>query len=73
MLKEIFHFIMAWLLAALFIFLACAAVITILIVGAMFITWSPLDIPSLTEFLFGIRVLLAFSIFMGFCLTATPW
>ncbi|MES4264951.1 cell division protein FtsK [Escherichia coli] len=73
MLRDIFHFIMQWLLVALFIFLACAAVITILIVGAMFITWSLPEIPSLTEFLFSVRVLLAFSIFVGFCLTATPW
>lgn len=78
MIREVFRFLGAWLLAALFIFLACAVVIAVLIVGAMFITWSLPDVLPLAEWLFGIRVLLAFSVFMGFCLVASsewddPW
>lgn len=66
MLKEIFHFLGAWLLAALFVFLWCTVIIAVLIVGAMFITWSLPDIGPLVDLLFGVRVLLAFSVFMGF-------
>ncbi|MBW0059773.1 cell division protein FtsK [Escherichia coli] len=72
MLRELFHFLGAWLLSTLFIFLGCAVVIAVLIVGAMFITWSFPDVPSWVELLFGIRVILAFSAFMGFCWAASP-
>lgn len=44
MLRELFHFLGAWLLAALFVFLGCTAIIGVLIVGAMFITWSLPDV-----------------------------
>lgn len=78
MIREVFRFLGVWLLAALFIFLACAVVIAALIVGAMFITWSLPDVRSWTELLFGIRVLFAFSVFVGFCWVAShewddPW
>ncbi|MFE8364838.1 cell division protein FtsK [Escherichia coli] len=74
MLREVFHFFGAWLLAALFIFLACAVVIAVLIVGAMFITWSLPEVRSWAELLLGIRALFAFSVFMGFCWVAwTEW
>ncbi|EFI9807128.1 cell division protein FtsK [Shigella sonnei] len=74
MLREVFHFFGAWLLAALFIFLACAVVIAVLIVGAMFITWSLPDVRSWAELFFGIRVLFAFSVLVGFCWVAsTDW
>lgn len=72
MLREVFHFLGAWLLAALFIFLVYAVVIAVLIVGAMFITWSLPDVRSWAELLFGIRVLFAFSVFVGFFWTASP-
>jgi hypothetical protein len=72
MLREVFHFLGAWLLAALFIFLACAVVIAVLIVGAMFITWSLPEVRSWAELLLGIRGLFAFSVFMGFCWVASP-
>ncbi|HDB9835888.1 TPA: cell division protein FtsK [Escherichia coli] len=72
MLKEIFHFLGAWLLAALFVFLGCTVIIAVLIVGAMFITWSLPDIGPLVDQLFGVRVLIAFSVFMGFCWAAAP-
>lgn len=78
MLREVFHFLGAWLLAALFIFLACAVVIAVLIVGAMFITWSLPDVRSWAELLPGMRGLFAFSVFVGFCWAAAvewddPW
>ncbi|ENB1339715.1 cell division protein FtsK [Escherichia coli] len=72
MLREVFHFFGAWLLAALFIFLACAVGIAVLIVGAMFITWSLPEVRSWAELLLGIRVLFAFSVFIGFCWVASP-
>lgn len=72
MLKEIFHFLGAWLLAALFVFIGCTVIIAVLIVGAMFITWSLPDIGPLVDQLFGVRVLIAFSVFMGFCWAAAP-
>ncbi|ELP4045617.1 cell division protein FtsK [Escherichia coli] len=72
MLRKVFHFLGAWLLAALFIFLACAVVIAVLIVGAMFITWSLPDIRPWEELFFGVRVLIAFSVFMGFCWVVSP-
>ncbi|EJL0130715.1 cell division protein FtsK [Escherichia coli] len=72
MLREVFHFLGAWFLAALFIFLACAVVIAVLIVGAMFITWSLPEIQSWADLLFGARVLFAFSVFVGFfCVAST--
>ncbi|EOC3483582.1 cell division protein FtsK [Escherichia coli] len=72
MLREVFHFFGAWLLAALLFFLACAVVIAVLIVGAMFITWSLPDVQSWAELLLGIRVLFAFSVFVGFfCVAST--
>ncbi|AQW17617.1 cell division protein FtsK [Escherichia coli] len=70
--RELFHFLGAWLLATLFIFLGCAVIIAVLIVGAMFITWSLPDIRPWAESFFGIRVLFAFSVFMGFCWAASP-
>ncbi|WP_215268858.1 cell division protein FtsK [Escherichia coli] len=72
MLREVFHFLGAWLLAALFVFLWCAVIIAVLIVGAMFITWSLPDIRPWVELFFGIRVLIAFSVFMVFCWAAAP-
>lgn len=72
MLREVFHFLWAWLLAALFIFLVFAVVIAVLIVGAMFITWSLPDVRSWAELFFGIRVLFAFSVLVGFCWAASP-
>ncbi|HAX9820990.1 TPA: cell division protein FtsK [Escherichia coli] len=72
MLREVFHFFGVWLLAALFIFLACAVGIAVLIVGAMFITWSLPEVRSWAELLLGIRVLFAFSVFMGFFWAALP-
>lgn len=72
MLRELFHFLGAWLLAALFVFLGCTVIIAVLIVGAMFITWSLPDVRSWAELLLGIRVLFAFSVFMGFCWAAAP-
>lgn len=69
MLRKVFYFLGAWLLAALFVFLAFAVVIAVLIVGVMFITWSLPDIRPWAELLFGIRALFAFSVFMGFCWT----
>ncbi|GDJ45918.1 cell division protein FtsK [Escherichia coli] len=72
MLREVFHFFGAWLLAALFIFLACAVGIAVLIVGAMFITWSLPEVGSWAELLLGIRGLFAFSVSVGFCWVASP-
>ncbi|EHC4099749.1 cell division protein FtsK [Escherichia coli] len=72
MLREVFHFLGAWFLAALFIFLACAVVIAVLIVGVMFITWSLPEIQPWADLLFGVRALFAFSAFIGFFWTAAP-
>lgn len=72
MLREVFHFLGAWLLATLFVFLVCNVFIAVLIVGVMFITWSLPDIRPWAELLFGIRALFAFSVFIGFCWTALP-
>ncbi|EIT0701124.1 cell division protein FtsK [Escherichia coli] len=72
MLREVFHFLGAWLLATLFVFLACAVVIAVLIVGVMFITWSLPEIQPWADLFFGVRALFAFSAFMGFCWAATP-
>ncbi|EIJ0680961.1 cell division protein FtsK [Escherichia coli] len=72
MLREVFHFLGAWFLAALFVFLVCAVVIAVLIVGVMFITWSLPEIQPWADLLFGVRVLFAFSAFIGFFWTAAP-
>ncbi|EOZ6761528.1 cell division protein FtsK [Escherichia coli] len=66
MLREVFHFFGAWLLAALLFSLACVVFIAVLIVGGMFITWSLPDVQSWSELLLGIRVLFAFSVFVVF-------
>ena len=72
MLRELFHFLRAWLIATLFVFLACITFISVLIVGFMFITWSLPEVRPLVELFFGIRVLIAFSAFIGFCWAAAP-
>jgi hypothetical protein len=72
MLREVFHFFGAWLLSSLFIFLACAVVIAVLIVGAMFITWSLPEFNDIGNILFAARALLAVSAFIGFCWTVAP-
>ncbi|HFF0697305.1 TPA: cell division protein FtsK [Escherichia coli] len=72
MLRELFHFLGAWLLATLFVFLAAAAVIVVIMLGAMFITWSLPEFNEIGEILAAVRGLLVVSAFVGFCWTVVP-
>ncbi|EHP3215140.1 cell division protein FtsK [Escherichia coli] len=72
MLREVFHFFGAWLLATLFVFLAFMAVIVVIMLGAMFITWSLPEFNEIGEILAAGRALLTVSAFIGFCRTAAP-
>ncbi|EFL9654195.1 cell division protein FtsK [Escherichia coli] len=72
MVKSFLNWLGAWLLATLFIFLAFAVVIAVLIVGVMFITWSLPEIQPWEDLFFGVRALFAFSAFMGFYWAVTP-
>lgn len=72
MLREVFYFLGAWLLATLFVFLAAMTVIGVIMLGAMFITWSLPEFNDIGNILFAARALLAVSAFIGFCWTAAP-
>lgn len=62
----------AWLLATLFVFLAALTVIGVIMLGAMFITWSLPEFNDIGNILFAARALLAVSAFIGFCWTVAP-
>lgn len=70
MLKSFFNWLGAWLLATLFVFLAAMTVIGVIMLGAMFITWSLPEFNDIGNILFAARALLAVSAFIGFCWTA---
>lgn len=72
MLREVFHFLGAWLLATLFVFLTALTVIGVIMLGAMFITWSLPEFNEIGEILTAGRFLLTVSAFIGFCWTAAP-
>ena len=72
MIKGFFNWLGAWLLSTLFVFLAFMAVIVVIMLGAMFITWSLPEFNEIGEILAAGRVLLTVSAFIGFCWTAAP-
>lgn len=72
MFKSFLNWLGAWLLATLFVFLAAAAVIVVIMLGAIFITWSMPEFNDIGNILFVARALLAVSAFVGFCRTAAP-
>ncbi|MCQ6880863.1 cell division protein FtsK [Escherichia coli] len=72
MFKSFLNWLGAWLLATLFVFLAVAAVIVVIMLGAIFITWSLPEFNDIGNILFAARSLLAVSAFVGFCWTAAP-
>lgn len=72
MFKSFLNWLGAWLLATLFVFLAVAAVIVVIMLGAIFITWSLPEFNDIGNILFAARALLAVSAFVGFCWTAAP-
>ncbi|HAZ3895888.1 TPA: cell division protein FtsK [Escherichia coli] len=72
MFKSFLNWLEAWLLATLFVFLAVAAVIVVIMLGAIFITWSLPEFNDIGNILFAARALLAVSAFVGFCWTAAP-
>ncbi|EEX3831653.1 cell division protein FtsK [Escherichia coli] len=72
MVKSFLNWLGAWLLATLFVFLAFMAVIVVIMLGAMFITWSLPEFNEIGEILAARRALLTVSAFIGFCWTAAP-
>ena len=72
MVKSFLNWLGAWLLATLFVFLAFIAVIVVIMLGAMFITWSLPEFNEIGEILAAGRALLTVSAFIGFCWTAAP-
>lgn len=72
MVKSFLNWLGAWLLATLFVFLAFIAVIVVIMLGAMFITWSLPEFNDIGNILFAARALLAVSAFIGFCWTVAP-
>lgn len=72
MVKSFFNWLGAWLLATLFVFLAALTVIGVIMLGAMFITWSLPEFNDIERILFTVRFLLAGSAFIGFCWTVAP-
>ncbi|HFO6560895.1 TPA: cell division protein FtsK [Escherichia coli] len=72
MIKSFLNWLGAWLLATLFVFLAFMAVIVVIMLGAMFITWSLPEFNEIGEILAAGRALLTVSAFIGFCWTAAP-
>ena len=72
MVKSFLNWLGAWLLATLFVFLAFIAVIVVIMLGAMFITWSLPEFNEIGEILAAVRALLTVSAFIGFCWTAAP-
>ena len=72
MVKSFLNWLGAWLLATLFVFLAFVAVIVVIMLGAMFITWSLPEFNDIGNILFAARALLAVSAFIGFCWTVAP-
>lgn len=66
MLKSFFNWLGAWLLATLFVFLAAMTVIGVIMLGAIFITWSLPEFNDIGNILFAARALLAVSAFIGF-------
>lgn len=70
MVKSFFNWLGAWLLATLFVFLAALTVIGVIMLGAMFITWSLPEFNDIERILFTVRFLLTGSAFIGFCWTA---
>lgn len=72
MVKSFLNWLGAWLLATLFVFLAFMAVIVVIMLGAMFITWSLHEFNEIGEILAAWRALLTVSAFIGFCWTAAP-
>lgn len=72
MLKSFFNWLVAWLLATLFVFMAALTVIGVIMLVAMFITWSPPEFNDVGNILFAARALLSVSAFIGFCWTVAP-
>lgn len=72
MFKSFLNCLGAWRLATLFVFLVAAAVIVVIMLGAIFITWSLPEFNDIGNILFAARALLAVSAFVGFCWTAAP-
>ncbi|MBC0922655.1 cell division protein FtsK [Escherichia coli] len=72
MIKNFFNWLGAWLLATLFVFLTAMIVIGVIMLGAMFITWSLPEFNDIGNILFAARALLAVSAFIGFFWTAAP-
>lgn len=72
MVKSFLNWLGAWLLATLFVFLAFMAVIVVIMLGAMFITWSLPEFNEIGEILAAGCALLTVSAFIGFCWTAAP-
>lgn len=72
MVKSFLNWLGAWLLATLFVFLAALTVIGVIMLGAMFITWSLPEFNEIGEILTAGRFLLTVSAFIGFCWTAAP-
>lgn len=72
MVKSFFNWLVAWLLATLFVFLAALTVIGVIMLGAMFITWSLPEFNDIGNILFAARALLTVSAFLGFFWTVAP-
>lgn len=72
MVKSFLNWLVAWLLATLFVFMAALTVIGVIMLVAMFITWSLPEFNDIENILFAARALLAVSAFIGFCWTVAP-
>lgn len=72
MVKSFLNWLGTWLLATFFVFLAFMAVIVVIMLGAMFITWSLPEFNEIGEILAAGRTLLTVSAFIVFCWTAAP-
>ena len=72
MVKSFLNWLGAWLLATLFVFMAALTVIGVIMLVAMFITWSLPEFNDIENILFAARALLAVSAFIGFCWTLAP-
>lgn len=72
MVKSFFNWLVAWLLATLFVFLVFSGGIVIFTLAVMFVTWSVPEFNDLGSILTIARALLAVSSFIGFCWTVAP-
>lgn len=72
MVKSFFNWLGAWLLATPFVFPAALTVIGVIMLGAMFITWSLPEFNDIANILFAARASFAVSAFIGFCWTVAP-